>query len=365
MKRIDNLYDKIISVENLRRADEKARRGKTHTHGVQLHDANRKANIMALHEALQTQTFTTSEYSVFTIYEPKERLIYRLPYYPDRILHHAIMNVLEPIWVSVFPYNTYSCIKGRGIHGAMKRVKRIIRAYVEADRPLYCLKIDIRKYYPSIPHASMKRIVRRKIKCERTLWLIDNIIDSINGSPDPSDNTKVCDGHSLPIGNYLSQFLANLFLAYLVHRIIEEFPEVDNVWYADDGTFFSDDKELLRRVKEFVDVELQRLGVRMKDNWQIFPIAENHYDRKGRGLDFLGFVFYRNQTLIRKSTKKNFCRAAARLNRRRKPLSQADYKTGICSWLGWAKYSNSQHLLKTIIKPQYQNGILRRKALNV
>ena len=108
MKRIGNLYEKIISLDNLRLADEKARRGKLRSYGVLLHDKNREANILALHETLKNRTFKNSEYSTFTIYEPKERIIFRLPYYPDRILHHAIMNILEPIWVSVFTKDTYS-----------------------------------------------------------------------------------------------------------------------------------------------------------------------------------------------------------------------------------------------------------------
>ena len=158
MKRIGNLYQKIISVENLRLADEKARRGKTRTYGVRVHDKNREANILALHEALLTKTFKTSPYDVFTIYEPKERLIFRLPYYPDRIDHHAIMNVLEPIWVKTFTYNTYSCVKGRGIEGCARQVDKIIRDF--KGKPLYCLKIDIKKYYPSISHRVTKRLVR-------------------------------------------------------------------------------------------------------------------------------------------------------------------------------------------------------------
>lgn len=129
MKRIGNLYEQIISVENLRLADEKARRGKTRSYGVRVHDRNREANIQALHEALLTKTFRTSPYEVFTIYEPKERVIYRLPYYPDRIVHHAIMNVLEPIWVKTFTYNTYSCVKGRGIEGCARHVDKMIRKY--------------------------------------------------------------------------------------------------------------------------------------------------------------------------------------------------------------------------------------------
>lgn len=114
MKRIAGLYEQIISVENLRLADEKARRGKTHTYGVMVHDRHREEDIQSLHEALRTKTFKTSKYDVFTVYEPKERLIYRLPYYPDRIVHHAVMNILEPIWTRLFTHNTFSCIKGRG-----------------------------------------------------------------------------------------------------------------------------------------------------------------------------------------------------------------------------------------------------------
>ena len=173
MKRIGNLYEKIISLDNLRLADEKARRGKLRSYGVLLHDKNREANILALHETLKNHTFKNSEYSTFTIYEPKERIIFRLPYYPDRILHHAIMNILEPIWVSVFTKDTYSCIKGRGIHGAMRNVKRAIK---DRENARYCLKIDIRKFYPSIDHDVLKTIIRRKIKCKDTLALLDTII---------------------------------------------------------------------------------------------------------------------------------------------------------------------------------------------
>ena len=111
MKRIGNLYEKVIAIDNLKLADEKARKGKLHSYGVQQHDKNREANILALHESLKNGTFKTSQYHVFTIFEPKERQIYQLPYFPDRILHHAVMNILEPIWVSVFTHDTYSCIK--------------------------------------------------------------------------------------------------------------------------------------------------------------------------------------------------------------------------------------------------------------
>ena len=205
MKRIGNLFDRVIDVENLHLADEKARKGKLKSYGVRVHDANREANLLALHETLKNGTFKTSKYHIFTIYEPKERFIYRLPYYPDRILHHAIMNVLEPIWVSVFNKNTYSCIKNRGIHKCAKDVKQALKQ--DPDGTRYCLKIDVRKFYPSIDHETLKMVVRRKIKDVRLLALLDEIIDSTDG---------------VPIGNYLSQHFANLFLAYFDHWLKEE-----------------------------------------------------------------------------------------------------------------------------------------------
>lgn len=334
MKRIGNLYEKIISIENLRLADEKARRGKANSYGVRFHDRNREANIIALHEMLRTHSFRNSKYETFTIFEPKEREIYRLPYYPDRILHHAIMNVLEPIWVSIFTTDTYSCIKKRGIHGAMRKVKQAMK---DRENTRYCLKIDVRKFYPSIDHDVLKTIVRKKIKCKETLALLDEIIDSAYG---------------VPIGNYLSQYFANLFLAYFDHWVKEVKRVRYYFRYADDMVFLSSSKDELHSLLVDIREYMGNLKLNLKGNEQIFPIAYNREDRHGRGLDFIGFVFYHNQTLIRKSIKQNFCRAAAKWNR--KPnVKLEDYRQALCSWFGWAKYSNSRHLLKTILKTEF------------
>lgn len=345
----------MISVENLKLADEKARRGKTNTYGVKLHDENREAEILALHEALKNKTFKTSPYFTFTIYEPKERVISRLPYYPDRILHHAIMNILEPIWYKTFTHNTYSCIKGRGINGCMEQVDRIIKKF--KGKPLYCLKIDIRKFYPSIDHKVMKSIIRRKIKDKDVLWLLDEIIDSAEG---------------MPIGNYPSAFLANLYLSYFMHWVNEKLPYIimevlklnekpiiDSTEYADDIAFFSDSKEILheimRLIREYIENDL---NLKIKGNWQIFPIAKNRYDKKGRALDYVGYQFFREQKLMRKGIKKNFCRKCAKLNKR-DDIQPMQYKQEVSSWLGWAKYSNSRNLLKKIIKKEYYESVLR------
>lgn len=342
MKRISNLYERIISLDNLRLADEKARRGKTGTCGVRVHDRHREADILALHEALRTRTFRTSPYDVFTIHEPKEREIYRLPYYPDRIVHHAIMNVLEPIWVATFTHNTFSCVKGRGIEGCARHVEKTIRKY--DGKPLYCLKIDIRKYYPSINGEVMKRIIRRRIKDKDLLWLLDEIIDSAEG---------------LPIGNYLSQYLSNLYLAYFMHKVNEVW-RLDADEYADDIVFYSESKARLHeafhgQIKPYLEGELK---LKVKGNYQVFPIARNRYDRHGRALDYVGYKFYRHQKLLRKSIKRNFCREAARLSKRSPPPNVKAYKQAVAPWLGWAQHSNSRHLLKTIIKKEHYESIL-------
>lgn len=330
MKRIGNLFNRIISLENLIEADEKARKGKLKSYGVKVHDKHRMENLQKLHDMLNKGEYHTSKYFTFKIYEPKEREIYRLPYFPDRIVHHAIMNVLEPIWVSIFTSDTCSCIKKRGIMEAHRRISRYLK---DVDGTRYCLKTDIRKYYPSINHDCLKVIIRKKIKDKRLLMLLDEIIDSAEG---------------VPIGNYLSQYFANLYLAYVDHRIKEKLHVKYYVRYADDMVFLAPTKEELATILQRLKEMLAEQKLQLKENKQIFPVAKNRYDHHARGIDFVGFVFYHNQTLIRKSIKQSFARKCAYFNR--KNVLGKQYKHGIASWLGWAKYSNSHHLKSKIIK---------------
>lgn len=326
MKRVGNIFDKVISLENLRLADEKARKGKLHSYGVQLHDKNREANLLSLHESLKNGTFKTSKYYIFKIYEPKEREIFRLPYFPDRILHHAIMNVLEPIWVSIFNKNTYSCIKNRGIHACAKDVKQALKIDVAGTR--YCLKIDVRKFYPSIDHEILKQVMRRKIKDGRLLALLDEIIDSV-----PS---------GVPIGNYLSQYFANLFMAYFDHWL-KETKGVKYYWrYADDIVILAPNKDVLHSLLHEIRAYLRgNLNLKVKRNYQVFPVD-------ARGIDFLGYVFYHSHTLLRKSIKQKLCRRVAKLNKRKVAPTKEQYKQQICSWWGWCKYCDSIHLMNKL-----------------
>lgn len=356
MKRINGLYEKIISPDNLRKADKKARRHKEGTRGVRLFDENRERNFIVLHEALLTKRYHTSEYRTFTIHEPKERLISCLPYYPDRIVHHAVMNVLEPIWLKTFTHNTFSCIKGRGIEGCARAVDRIFRKY--RGRPLYCLKIDIRKFYPSIDHEVLKAIVRRKIKDNNLLWLLDELIDSTDG---------------LPIGNHTSGFFANLLLSYFMHWINEVMrcevrpASLDAVEYMDDIPFFSDSKAVLHKVLEAVMKFMQKLHLTLKSNFQIFRIAESRYDKHGRALDFVGYNFFRKHKLLRKCIKKNLCRAVARIRKRQPDITYKDFKMAISAWIGWVKHSDSKNLLKIVTNNLNNDfyGKLRHEALEI
>lgn len=328
MKRIGNLYDKIISIENLRLADMKARKGKLRSYGVKLHDKNREANLLKLHNDLKNQAFKTSNYHIFKIQEPKEREIYRLPYFPDRITHHAIMNVVEPIWTSLFTKDTYSCIKNRGIHAAVDTVKKSLRN--DKDGTKYCLKLDVKKFYPSIDHSILKEIIRRKIKDDRLLKLLDEIIDSVP--------------FGVPIGNYLSQYFANIYLAYFDHWIKEE-KRVKYYWrYADDIVILASDKETLHQLLADIRVYFHdNLKLKIKRNYQVFPTNV-------RGVDFVGYVFYHTHTRLRKSIKKRLFRRVAKLRKRKVMPTKQEYKQQICSWWGWCKFCDSINLISKINK---------------
>lgn len=325
MKRYNNLFDKIVSLDNLYEADKRARRQKSHRPEVMLFDKNKDNLLLDLQRKLINGEYETSEYYVFKIYEPKEREIFKLPYYPDRIVHHAIMNIMEPIWVSAFVKGTYSCIRNRGIHKALKDVKFALKDEVNTQ---YCLKLDIRKFYPSIDHDILKIIVRKKIKDKRLLNLLDEIIESAQG---------------VPIGNYLSQFFANLYLTYLDHWIKEQKKVRYYFRYSDDIVILGRDKQELRNLLYDIQNYLNnKLKLSFNDNWQIFKVDS-------RGIDFVGYRVFHTHTLLRKRIKKKFCKKINKLNKKQN-LDKDTYKQKICSYIGWIKYCNGRNLLNKMSK---------------
>lgn len=314
MKRLNNLYEKIISIENLQLADSIARKGKLDQYGVKLHDIWAEPNLHMLHEMLKNKEYKTSKYKIIKIYEPKERDVYKLPYFPDRIVHHAVMNILEPIFVATFTPDTYSCIKGRGIHKASYKLRKALKNKQET---MYCLKFDITKFYPNIDHDISKKLLRKKFKDPDLLWLLDEIIDSAPG---------------LPIGNYLSQYLANFYLTYFDHWIKEVLKVKYYFRYADDFVIPHSSKEYLHWLfREIENYFREHLKLEIKGNWQIFPVD-------ARGIDFLGYKHFHRYVLLRKRIKQRFARK----------LKRKHSRSSIASYLGWAKHCNSKNLLKKL-----------------
>lgn len=326
MKRYGNLYEKIYNLENIKLAHKRARAGKTFYKEVKMVDAGEDKYCMLISEMLKNHTFVNSPYSSFTkIDKGKERLIHKLPYYPDRIVHHAIMQILEPIWKPTLINDTFQSIAGRGIHKAKSRIEPVIRS-VEVD---YCLKLDIKKFYPSVDNTIMKSVIRRKIKCKETIELLDIIIDSIQG---------------LPIGNYLSQYLGNLYLTYLDHYVKEVLGVKYYYRYCDDIVILSNSKEdlhsILESIREYVQEELK---LTIKGDYQIFPIS--------RGIDFIGFRFFKSYTLIRTSIATSLKRAGRTFV---KFPSLAAFSS-LSSYYGWALVSSSNNLWNSVISNDIVN----------
>lgn len=319
MKRHDNIFDKVCSMQNLILAEKQARKGKLKSKGVIEFDKAPGCNLIALHNSLADGTYQTGEYKIHKIYEPKEREISVLRYYPHRIVHHAIMLQIEQILTAMFTADTYSCIKGKGILAAFKAVRKALK---DVAGTKYCLKMDIKKFYPTIDHDTLKKILLRKFKDARLLNLLFGIIDSAVG---------------VPIGNYLSQYFANIYLTGFDHWLKEVKKVKYYFRYADDLVILSDSKEYLHQlftdIKAYLHTELKLI---VKGNYQVFPVA-------ARGIDFVGYVFYHYYTRLRKSIKKAFARMLAR---RRNP-------TSIASYFGWIVHCDGKHLLKKLIPNEY------------
>lgn len=317
MKRKGDLYRRICSYENLSVAAEKAARQKGQRRAVRTFMAKKEEMLKQLVSTLESRSFETSKYRSLTRFEPKRREISSAPFYPDQITDHAIVQILSPVWMPTFTIDTYACIPGRGLHKANAKISRVL--VEDPDGTRYCLLTDIRKFYASIDHCIMKSILRRKIKCRDTLNLLDEIIDSHPG---------------LPIGRYLSPYLANLYLSSIDHRVKEVLKVKYYYRYNDNMVFLSGSKEDLRRILSDLKSELGKLKLELNGSTQIFPVDK-------RGIDFTGYVYHRGYTRLRKSIKQRIFR--------RKELSEQSF----AAYKGWLKWCNGINLTKKI-KEKYK-----------
>ena len=288
MKRYGNIYEKICDMDNLRLAHQNAREDKLFYKEVKMVDSDPDKYLSMIREMLLNETYQVLEYTISIINDKgKERELAKLPYFPDRIIQWAIMLQVENIFLKTFCSHTCSSIPGRGIKEAYMLTNKYMKDRINTK---YCLKIDVSKFYPSINHDILKKMLRKKFKDKRLLSLFDKIIDSY-----PKQT-------GVPIGSYLSQYLANFYLAYFDHWLKEEMGVKYVVRFADDMVIFAASKQelhsLIHEIKKYMKDNLE---IRVKDNWQVFPTNT-------RGIDFVGYRFFYDFILLRKSTCKRFKR---------------------------------------------------------
>lgn len=317
MKRYGNLFDKIVDMDNLRLAHKLAQRGKQHYTAVKQINKDPDKYLLQIQEMLVSGTFTTSKYKSERRFDGgKWRVIHKLPYFPDRIVQHALMNVCAPIWKKSFIRDTFQSIEGRGTHDARRRIEN----YLRLNPRQHAIKIDIQQYYPSVPNNKMKVCVRQTIKCQRTLALIDNIIDSHVG---------------LPIGNYTSQYFGNLYLTAFDWWVKQTIRLKGYFRYCDDIVFMHTDSKFLYGVFVASTKKLKQIGLSLKNSISYRYVCK-------QGLDFCGFVFYETHTKLRKKIAQNT----------KKCVEQTDKEKllkSLMSYWGWIKCIDARPLWNNLV----------------
>lgn len=315
-------------MENLLLAHKNASKGKRCYKEVVEFENDKENLLSSLRDSLINKTYKTSEYEIFTKNcGDKVREIYRLPYYPDRICQWAIIQVIEKYLIRTMTSDTYSAIPGRGIHKGLVKVKKSVK---DLENTKYCLKIDVKKYYPSINHEKLKLCYKRIFKDNDLLWLIDEIIDSTGGD------------YGIPIGNYLSQYSGNLYLSKFDHYVKEILHVKHYFRYMDDIVIFSSSKEDLRKIFCKISIELNKLDLEIKSNYQVFPTSV-------RGVDFLGYRIFHDYVLVRKRICNNLKKKMNEL-KKKDNLSEKDISS-IQAYNGWIKHANSKRLYVKYIEP--------------
>ncbi len=335
MKKLDGIYNQVAAKENLYRAAYFAARSRRYRPASADFNFKLEEEIGRLHRELTDKTYRHGGYRLFTIYEPKERLIAAAPF-RDRVVHHAVHDVIEPVIDRTFIYDSYACRKGKGMHKAVERAQ----AFLLANS--FCLHADIRKYFPSIDHYILKGIIRKKIEDKDVLWLLDEIIDS-----------AVSLRGGLPIGNLTSQFFANLYLNELDHFVKQKMRLRYYIRYMDDFLVFSNDKPGLRKIKDALrDFLRARLGLRIhEEKSQIYEISN--------GLKFLGFRLYGH---YRRLTTKNVSSFRKQLGLQRVLLTQGSLKPvhlkdSVRCWVAHSRYADTGGLRLSIY-----NELMQRDA---
>ncbi len=336
MKRHGALWPQIIDFSNIVLAARRAQRGKRFRENVLAFNYNLENELLAIQRDLESKAYQRGRYCTFQIVEPKKRMISAAPY-RDRVVHHALCNIITPIFERTFIGDSYANREGFGTHRALRRFTEFARS------SRYVLQCDIKKYFPTIDHEILKSIIRRKIKCRDTLWLIDTVIDASN-EQEPVYDYFPGDGlltpgerrRGLPIGNLTSQWFANIYLNGLDHFAKEGLKAEKYVRYVDDFALFGDDLDVLQECR--LAIEEYLAGLRLK----FHPVKSQLFETS-RGANFLGFRILPDR--IRVKTE-NLRRARRRLRRmqesyRRHEIGLQEVRQSLMSWIAHLEHGDT------------------------
>ena len=320
MKTYKHLFEKLVSFENLLLASRNAQKRKRYKTETLFFIDKVEQNILRLQQELMNGSFKPGSYHTFYVHDPKHRKISAAPY-RDRVVHHAICNIMAPIWGCSMIHDSYACRRDKGTHRAISRFTEYARG-----NP-YVLKCDIKKYFDSINHDVLKQLLSRKIKDERMMRLLGQIIES-NGN-----------GVGLPLGNLTSQWFANLYLNEFDHLIKEMWGCRSYIRYMDDFVVFGENKEQLWQIKRQIESYLATIGLTLHQNkCTVWPTS--------LGVNFLGFTVFPSHRI---PLKKNIHKIKRRLRFFQKCFKQGDMtlchiKRSIVSWLGHVRWGDTYQL---------------------
>lgn len=327
MKRANHLIEKIAALENLELAFWKARKGKNGLDAVEKYRTNLANNLCLLSEQIKTGNIQTGTHRHFTIYDPKERKICAASF-PERVLHHALMNVCHPIFERFQIHDSYASRLGKGIYAA------IDSARIFHKKHRWFLKLDVRKHFETMDHQILKNQLAKRFKETMLLQIFDQIINDYQ--------TK--NGKGLPIGNLTSQYFANHYLAVADHFIKEKLKVKAYVRYMDDMVLWENDKEKLlnlgNQLQQFFIDELQLV---------LKPFCLNKTEK---GLPFLGYVLTKQSLHLNKRSRKRFRRKIVLYESYRKNATwtEAAYQQHMLPLLAFAKKADSYHFRKKIVQ---------------
>ena len=379
-----DLFNSICSMDNLYRAYQNAKSGKGWYKEVKQIEKRPFYYLAGLQYMLKNHLFKTSEYEIFILNEgKKKRDVYKVPFFPDRIAQWAILQVIEPFLVANMTADTYSAIPGKGIQPIVNdlrgyyKTKRVdgkkksvwVPSILLSDEEntRYCYKIDLHHYYQSINHEVLKQKFRKVFKDPELLWLLDEIADSINTATEEdlielslSGEIEVDPNTGIPIGNYMSQYSGNFYLSSFDHWVKEELHVKHYYRYMDNVVIFASSKEELHEIHRKVTAYTRDyLHLNIKGNYQIFPT-------KVRGVDFVGYRFFGEYTLLRKSTAINFKRKMRACRKKMENNIPPTYSEwcSFNSYKGWLGNCDSYRLFKKYMEPliEYMQNYYEREV---